>query len=433
MQELEKLYYTRENTEFNTLLKEYMKSNNTVSDFLIYGIIERGDIEIINKLINEYKVYIDKKFISWAIRHSQLITCLKSGHGDFEQQANNHLNGQGCPKCGKIVSYDKIKLTKEEFIEKAKNVHKDKYSYDKVDYNKSIIKVVITCLESGHGDFEQNPNSHLRGSGCPKCSGNKKITTEEFIVKAKNIHKDKYSYDKVKYINLVKKVIITCLESEHGDFEQIPHNHLIGHGCPKCGVKKKSTTEEFIEKAKNIHKDKYSYDKVKYINSSTRVIITCLESGHGDFEQKPNNHLIGHGCSKCVKICYSKVCIEFLNTFPFNIKHAENGGEEIIKIKDKIYKADGYIKVLNSEKVDDIFSCHKGVNKYRNINSLEIVIEFHGCFWHGCPTCYPYRNEINSVNYKTYKELYEDTCKKKEDIINSGYNYIEIWECQYKG
>ena len=84
----------------------------------------------------------------------------------------------------------------------------------------------------------------------------------------------------------------------HGDFEQTPSNHLLGRGCHRCGVeKKRSNKYEFIEKAKSIHGLCYSYDKVIYSNIDTNVIITCTK--HGDFEQTPYNHLIGKGCLIC--------------------------------------------------------------------------------------------------------------------------------------
>lgn len=58
-------------------------------------------------------------------------------------------------------------------------------------------------------------------------------------------------------------------------------------------------TEEFIKKAKKVHGDKYDYSKVNYINSNTKVCIICPI--HGEFWQRPNNHLNGCGCSKCTK------------------------------------------------------------------------------------------------------------------------------------
>ena len=57
------------------------------------------------------------------------------------------------------------------------------------------------------------------------------------------------------------------------------------------------TTESFKNKAKKIHNKKYDYSKVKYLDSKTKIIITCLE--HGEFEQRPNDHLQGKGCSMC--------------------------------------------------------------------------------------------------------------------------------------
>ena len=323
------------------------------------------------------------------------------------------------------------KLTTQEFIEKAKKIHKDKYNYDKTFYIDAKTKVIITCNE--HEDFKQTPDKHLSGRGCKKCGGTQKMTIQEFIEKAEKIHKDKYNYDKVKeYKGNRIPVKIFCPKPGHEEFEQRPDNHLNGSGCPKCGGTQKMTTQEFIEKARNIHKDnKYNYDKVDYKNYRTLVIITCTKNGHGDFKQTPDKHLDYHGCPKCAKTGYSKKCIEFLNTFSFDIKHAENGGEEIIKIKNKNYKLDGYIKALNVNEVDDIINHYKGLLIYKNPKSLEVVIEFHGCFWHGCERCFPNRDNINPVKNKTYSDIYKDTCEKRENIIKERYNYIEIWECQY--
>ena len=186
------------------------------------------------------------------------------------------------------------RLTTEQFIEKARKVHGDKYSYDKAEYKNTITKVIITCPE--HGDFEQKPHDHyINRNGCPHCAGNARLTTEQFVEKARKIHGDKYSYDKAKYKSNFTKVIITC--PEHGDFEQEPTNHYKGKGCPRCSPFARCTTEEFIEKARAAHGGKYNYDKVEYKNNSTKVTITC--PFHGDFEQEPRIHSAGHGCPGC--------------------------------------------------------------------------------------------------------------------------------------
>lgn len=119
----------------------------------------------------------------------------------------------------------------KKFIEKSNKIHNSKYSYDKVTYINSLTKVVITCPE--HGDFEQVPSSHTRGRGCPICAGNSKLDTKDFISKAANIHNNKYDYSSTTYINSSTMITIICLE--HGEFKQLPHNHLNTKGCPKCG------------------------------------------------------------------------------------------------------------------------------------------------------------------------------------------------------
>ena len=116
----------------------------------------------------------------------------------------------------------------------------------------------------------------------------KKLNTEDFIKRAKEVHGDKYDYSKVEYKGNSKKVIIIC--PEHREFEQIPANHLRGAGCKKCATiethkKQSNTTESFIKKAKEVHGDKYDYSKVEYINNREKVIIICPE--HGPFKQKP--------------------------------------------------------------------------------------------------------------------------------------------------
>ena len=88
----------------------------------------------------------------------------------------------------------------------------------------------------------------------------RKLTTEQFIEKAKKIHGDKYDYSKVEYINNRTKVCIIC--PIHGEFWQIANSHLQGEGCKECGMELKAknktlTTDKFIEKAKKIHGDKY--------------------------------------------------------------------------------------------------------------------------------------------------------------------------------
>lgn len=190
----------------------------------------------------------------------------------------------------------RLALTKQEFIDRANGVHENKYDYSNIDYYSTLSKITITCPK--HGRFEQLAINHLNGHGCSKCNRKNKIKKLEksFIKQSKKLHNNKYDYSNVNYVSATEKVKLCC--SKHGDFYQTPNAHLCGTGCPSCWKEqKKSNTEEFIKKAILKHSNKFNYDKVKYTKSNEKVIITCFK--HGDFNQKPNDHLNGQGCPGC--------------------------------------------------------------------------------------------------------------------------------------
>lgn len=220
-------------------------------------------------------------------------------HGDFQQTPNSHLSGRNCPKCTQ-----NIKRTNEEFIEEARKVHGNRYDYSKVNYINNSSKVCIICPE--HGEFWQIARNHLYGDDCPKCavkdrSKKNRWDTQKFIEKARIVHGDKYDYSMVEYKGCYDKVIVRC--PIHGYFEITPSAHINGRqGCPKCGRirsndAKKLTVDEFIEKAKKIHGNKYDYRQVEYENYDTKIKIYCPI--HGYFEQSPDSHLQGRGCQRC--------------------------------------------------------------------------------------------------------------------------------------
>jgi hypothetical protein len=222
------------------------------------------------------------------------------------------------------------KLTIKEFIEKAKAIHNNKYDYSNVEYVHSQKKIIIICLE--HGPFEQRPSAHLQGQGCVICRNRESSTTqqktlEEFIEQAVEKHGDRYNYSHVSYKRNDIKVDIAC--PVHGRFKQTPTAHLRGSGCRKCvsdtfSKERMLTNEKFIEKAKSLHGNRYTYNKTTYSGNRKSIIVTCKI--HGDFEQIASNHIRGYGCPKCnsskgegaIRKFLKKNKINFLEQYSFN-------------------------------------------------------------------------------------------------------------------
>ena len=267
----------------------------------------------------------------------------------------------------------KKRLTKEEFIERAKEIHGNKYDYSKVEYKNYGTKVCIICPI--HGEFWQTPCNHLYGKGCNKCAKlarglQKRKGVDGFIEEARKIHGDKYDYSKVNYVNNHTKVCIICHEKdsfgeEHGEFWQTPQHHLKKHGCPKCAKRFRRRAEDFIKESKRVHGDKYDYSKVEYINTDTKVCIVCPQ--HGEFWQLPLAHLRGQGCPKCADI--------------------KNGLKRILG-KDEFLKRATYI---HGDKYD-----YSKVEYLNNHTKVCIICPIHGEFWqtpckhlygNGCPNC----------------------------------------------
>lgn len=164
-----------------------------------------------------------------------------------------------------------------------------------------------------------------------------------FIERAKEIHGDKFSYEKVVYVNNKKKVKIIC--KKHGAFEQRPNNHLQGKGCLKCTTdSKKVGKTDFVNKAKAIHGSKYKYGKVYYKNNRLKVIIVCPL--HGDFEQSPGNHLNGKGCPVCRESKGERIVSQILKDKGLSFKE-QFKFNDCCSNKGSMLKFDFYIESLN--------------------------------------------------------------------------------------
>ena len=332
-------------------------------------------------------------------KHNVKIIC--SVHGEFLQTPSKHLLGRGCQRCG-----GSKKITFEEFVEKANEIHNYKYKYCKLSYKNTKSKVDIFCKD--HGKFTQYTNNHLIGNACKKCANDKlskqkTSNLNKFIEKSNKKHNNKYNYSKSIYVRSNIKIEISC--PVHGSFWQTPNNHLRGSGCDKCGqlltnYKLNKDNEYFIAKAKEIHKNRYDYSQVNYVNCRTKVKIICNK--HGVFLQTPTGHLSGQGCRKCSNTI-SNLETKWLDSL--NIKE-ENRQISLLGLP-KRWKVDGYDPNTNT------------------------VYEFNGDFWHGNPDVYD-KNDLNIVNKITFGKLYYRTLKKEKILRLKGYNLVSMWENDYK-
>ena len=119
-------------------------------------------------------------------------------HGKFKQTPDSHLNKQGgCSKCSK-----KYCPTTEEFIEQAKEIHCDIYDYSEVKYKNTHTKIIIICPINNQGRFKQEPNSHLSGNGCRKCTNKGESKLNDFL-------ETLYIKSKI-YWNIRKNPILIC-------------------------------------------------------------------------------------------------------------------------------------------------------------------------------------------------------------------------------
>jgi hypothetical protein len=317
--------------------------------------------------------------------------------------------------------------------------------------------------------------------------GKPQKTTKQFIAEAKIKYGNKYDYSKTKYTTSHRKVIIIC--SIHGDFEQKAYSHTQGHGCPKCGGTGKLTTKEVIKRSKKTHGYKYNYKKCNYISDKHKIIITCFI--HGEFQQRPINHMNGDGCPKCKadkignacrdtipnfikkaievhgdKYDYSTIT-DYINRFTHieigckkhNWVFKQRPGDHLSGNGCKKCVSIGYsksaIKWLDQiSKKNNIFIIHaenKGEHsiqyKCKRTNTVKRIVvdgyhkesrtvyEYHGCYFHGHPPkhClkkgYP-SDQVNTKVKKTFGDLCKKTIRREKIIKSLGYTLITIWECQ---
>lgn len=339
-------------------------------------------------------------------------------------------------------------MTKEEFIEKARKVHGDKYDYSKVQINVVKDKVTIICPK--HGEFIQEANSHLQKRGCPYCSG-KKFSILDYLEKANKVWNNKYDYSRFVWKGVNQKVCIIC--PEHGAFWQLPNNHLKGEcGCLECrgkskDFKKLTSIEDVKERALEKFGNKFDLSEAVWNGSREKIKIICPD--HGPFYTLPRQFLLNkYGCPKCndkllytpeeyIEKCkethpnedydYSKTVYKY-STHPVTIicrKHGEfyPFASQFINEPSFCPKcAHDSLRLSKEEFVRRSIEVHGNYYNYDKVNYINhatkviITCPIHGDFEQapvnhlrgcGCPKC-ALENKVGSKGEQTIKQILDN-------------------------
>ena len=314
-------------------------------------------------------------------------------HGIFSISAGNFLSGQGCMRCGRETSAKKRMISTEEWINRAKSVHGNKYDYSKSLYAGAHEYITITC--SVHGDFRQRASNHISlERGCSICAGvknptdnkNKLISQQEFLRRCELAHKDSLlDFTKAKYTGSRNKVSVHC--NLHG--EQMIHagNLMRGSGCIQCAHEKNSKerrtpVDEFIERASNAYDVDYDYSEVEFKNLHEKITVICYQ--HGAWEVIAANHIIGKsGCPTC----HSKRFVE--NAKKINTLTTEDF--IAMSVKAHGYKYD-YSNTVYSHSNEKVYIVCRKHGEFSQTARLHMVGK-------GCPKCAnEHKSELASTN-----------------------------------
>jgi hypothetical protein len=152
----------------------------------------------------------------------------------------------------------------------------------------------VLIICNRHGQFSQSPENHLAGKGCGRCANNQRLPAQEIIRRFHAIHGDGYVYDAASLTDTKGRIKATCIL--HGPFLVSLCKHLAGAGCPRCtGNYQHAARNHFVRRAREIHGSKYKYGTYKAAAKKMRIVCPT----HGNFSQTPASHLRSHGCPGC--------------------------------------------------------------------------------------------------------------------------------------
>lgn len=310
------------------------------------------------------------------------------------------------------------KITTEDFIKKAKELHGDKYDYSETFYKKAAEKVTIICKT--HGEFLQSPNAHTSGYGCARCGSMREIWSKEKFIAELNKRCGFYNYRVVGEYKGTQNTIL--VENRYGICD-VRANHLLCGVIP--GIETAIDKDTYwINQAIEKHGYKYDYSLVKYDGSDNTVKIICKI--HGIFEQISSTHLSGRGCVKCKKEenRFEKMTL-YSKTFFKKVKELHNN--KYTYYENLIFKAKEKIPIicpLHGEFLQIAANHLQGANCWACM--LTIVSERMRLN----PTGWSYNNwenaAKNSKNFDSFKVYIIRCWNEEEEFYKIGKTFLTI-------
>ena len=184
----------------------------------------------IEKAIAKYGNLYDYSKVVYTGSYNK-VTIICPIHGEFRVTPHHHLNNsKGCKKC-----VNNSPKRRQEFIEKAIEIHGDIHGYEKLDMNDKYITIYCKVHDI---EYQQEKRNHLQYSGCKQCIQEKQHLGLDKFIELSNLKYDNFfTHEKSVYVTNDTPIIITC--PEHGDFSKRPYEHLRRNGgCPICNSSK---------------------------------------------------------------------------------------------------------------------------------------------------------------------------------------------------
>lgn len=309
----------------------------------------------------------------------------------------------------------RCKLTHEKQVEAIAKINPNIEVLGKIINNRA--KVLCRCKICNH-KWEPRPNDLKKGRGCPRCSGNAKLSQEDQV---KAIEKKNPKVEILgKVVNNSTKVLCRCKNCGH-EWEVTPHDLKNGSGCPKCRRGVKLSHEEQVITILEKHPSIVILERIA--NARTKVLCRCKTCGY-EWTPTPKDLKQGHGCPKCAKYGFLShdfgelyIMVDDLQA-PTLMKigvsvRVEERRKKILRSLRKagVEISDLYVIMTWGGLTEDLRKMEKALHQAFAEHKVSFSAKFDGC-----NEIFLYRQEVFDVVGKMYKEVAKDLDTKPEPV-----------------